>query len=474
MPGAGALFETLFLYQSPVKMPAALQMVVEKATLQTNFPLTLAVEEGPHGLLLLMIYAQSRYGDSDIARLLQAMEKALNGILAHPEYSPTQLIEELRTVLPAGDPKAKETARFEITTAGQPPRNGYEARLFNLWANVLDHQNFGIDDNFFDLGASSFQAVQLLSQMRKTFEQEISVAALFAAPTIAQMAEVLSSGKAAQPWSSLVPIKPSGRKAPIFLVHHGGGGITGYAKLAGALDPDRPLYGLQEPGIENGQSLPTSVIEIARLYVQEIQSIQPHGPYFLGGFCFGGVVAFEMAQQLREQGEDVDLLILLDAIRPGTTQANQLKDRLAVHRARMAGRSKLGKAAYIVYRIGRRVRREAERGYMAARQVVELLAFDLFERFRRPVPSYLRQRRLLELNGHLNDDYVPKPYAGRTLLIRGTYPELRYELDFGWNTVVLPEVTTCLMDTEDHLQMMIQPKNLEVLVGYLQEALKED
>jgi thioesterase domain-containing protein len=477
MPDASSLFETLFLYQSPVKMPSFFNMRVERAALQTNFSLTLAVEDGPDGLLLMMVYSEERYTTAEITRLLEQMEQALEAMIKQPDSSPVRLMDDLRPVFQSLKPAvvaAHEIGRTEADRVYQAPRNGLEARLFNLWANVLGRQDFGVNDHFFDLGATSFQAVQLLSQMRHAFDQEISVAALFSAPSIAQMAVMLAKGEASQPWSCLVPIKPSGRKAPIFLVHHGGGGITGYAKLASALDPDRPLYGLQEPGIENGQQLPASVIEIAQLYVQEVQSVQPHGPYTLGGFCFGGVVAFEMAQQLRAQGEDVDLLILLDVIRPGVSPSNKLQDRITVHQERMAGRSLLGKLGYIGYRIGKRATWEVERRYINARAIAEHLAFDLLERFQRPVPSYLRQRRLLALNGHLNDDYIPRPYSGRTVLIRGIYPELRYENDFGWNTVIEPEVSTCLMNTDDHLQMMIDPDKLEELVGYLQEALDPD
>jgi thioesterase domain-containing protein len=477
MREANSLFETLFLYQSPVKLPSFFDMRVERAALRTNFPLTLAVEDGPEGLLLLMVYSEERYTAAEITRLLEQLRHVLDAIISQPEVSPGKYLDRLRPVSQSAKPEAvadNETARIEADHVHQAPRNGLEARLFNLWANVLGRQDFGVDDHFFDLGATSFQAVQLLSQMRHAFDQDISVAVLFRAPSIAQMAVTLAKGEASQPWSCLVPIKPSGRKAPIFLVHHGGGGITGYAKLASALDPDRPLYGLQEPGIENGQDLPASVIEIARLYVQEVQSVQPHGPYTVGGFCFGGVVAFEMAQQLREKGEDVDLLILLDVIRPGIIPSNKLQDRLTVHQERMAGRSLVGKLGYIGYRIGRRAMWEVERRYITARAFAEHLAFDLLERLQRPVPSYLRQRRLLELNGHLNDDYVPRPYSGRAVLIRGIYPELRYENDFGWNTVIEPEVSTCLMNTEDHLQMMIDPDKLEVLVGHLQEALNSE
>jgi thioesterase domain-containing protein len=128
-----------------------------------------------------------------------------------------------------------------------------------------------------------------------------------------------------------------------------------------------------------------------------------------------------------------------------------------------------GKLAYLASRLRRRAKWEVQRRYIDFRRWSDQAAFDLLERFNRPVPPYLRQRRLLELNGRLNDGYHPRPYQGRSILIRGAYPDAHFGSDFGWNKVIAPAVATRLMDTEDHLQMLTEP-NLLILVNHLQEA----
>lgn len=467
-----ALYETLFLYQAPVRMPAlSFDMRAESATLQTNVPLTLSAADEPDGLQLWFTYHQARYTADVVMGLREGMVRALNLIASAPSAAPDELVNQLRAALPAMTHLVvRAQAAVTSPVERQAPRNGLEARLFNLWANVLGHQAFGVGDNFFDLGASSFQAVQLISRMRQTFERELPVATLFTAPTIEQLAKLLSDGAPLPAWSSLVPIKPSGRKTPLFLVHHGGGGLFGYGDVARHLDSERPLYGLQEPGIENGQDLPTSVEQIASLYVREMQSVQPHGPYHVGGFCFGGVVAFEIAQQLRRVGETVASVVLLDAIPPGYAPAPNLQERLARHQSRMANASLPQKLMYLAGRVVRRARWEVQLRYMKSRRMVEHLTFDLLERANRPVPSELRQRRLLELNGQLNDAYTPDAYAGRAILIRGTYPEMHYAEDFGWNAMIKPEVTVFQMETEDHLRMLAEP-HIHTLIQHLQVAL---
>jgi thioesterase domain-containing protein/acyl carrier protein len=474
MPSGVAPYETLFLYQSPVKMsPLSFQMVAESATLQTNFPLTLTAADETQGLLLWFIFHQPHYSAAIVASLRDRLIHALDLLTAEPNLTPFHLLNQLRaTAASSAQPVVAIPETIQPSVARQSPRNGMEARLFNLWAHVLGHQSFGVTDKLFDLGASSLQAVQLLSRIRQTFGRELPVATLFTAPTIEQLAQVLTDGAPLPAWSALVPIKPSGRKTPLFLVHHGGGGLFGYGDIARYLDADRPLYGLQEPGIENGQDLPTSVEEIASIYVREIQSLQPHGPYCIGGFCFGGVVAFEMAQQFRRAGESVEALVLLDAFAPGYIPQANFQHRFTRHQAKLAQLSLTGKLLYMARRIVRRARWEVQRRYIIGRRIFEHAIFHLLEQANKPVPSYLRQRRLLELNGHLNDIYVPKPYTGHTILIRGTYPELHYPLDFGWNTLVQPDVSVFQMETEDHLQMLAEP-HIHTLIGYLQTAMNQ-
>jgi thioesterase domain-containing protein len=185
------------------------------------------------------------------------------------------------------------------------------------------------------------------------------------------------------------------------------------------------------------------------------------------------VVAFEMAQQLRRQGENVTLLILLDALLPGIKLSNKLADRISIHKKRIAGMPVWKKIAYIAARAVQRGRWEIAKRFINVRPLIERMMFEFLERNQRPVPPYLRQRRLLQLNGVLNEDYKPQPYKGRTVLIRGVYPNLQYDIDFGWNSVIEPEVQIYQMEVDDHLQMMIEPEKLALLIQNLRHALRD-
>lgn len=473
LPASDTWSETLFLYQAPVNQPAStFQLRLERASLQTNFPLTLTAADDPDGLLILLTYQEQRYSVAAVTQFQLALVRILEGLTDAPGSTPIQYLEHLQAGGFVFASKAEaQTVELAADSRRVAPRNGLEARLFNLWAAVLGHESFSIHDNLFELGASSFQAVQLVSRIRQAFNRELPVATLFTAPTIEQLANLLADGSPLPPWSSLIPIKASGSKAPLYLVHHGGGGLFGYSDVARYLDSDRPLYGLQEPGIEDGQQLPVSVEEIASLYVREIQSVQPHGPYHLGGFCFGGVVAFEMAQQFRKIGEMVETLILLDAVLPGYAPQPTTQQRFARHQAQLAQASFSDKVKYLVGRVKRRAKWEVERRYIDGSRIVERMAFDVLEKSRRSVPARLRQRRLLQLNGQLNDAYTPHPYSGHVVLIRGTYPELHYSLDFGWNAVVQTGIVVIQMETQDHLQMLVEP-NIHLLIQHLQGALE--
>jgi thioesterase domain-containing protein/acyl carrier protein len=192
------------------------------------------------------------------------------------------------------------------------PRNNLELQLTTIWQDVLGIQSIGIRDNLFELGGRSLLALQLLAQIEKTFQTKLPLSVLIQAPTIEQMAALIRKEGCASIWSSLVPIQPKGSKRPLFLIHPCSGEILLYRALAQHLGLDRPIYGLQAPGLDGKQTPYNRVEDMAAYYIQEIQNIQPEGPYFLGGLHIGAFVAFEMAQQLQKQGQTVQLLVLLD------------------------------------------------------------------------------------------------------------------------------------------------------------------
>ncbi len=208
-----------------------------------------------------------------------------------------------RRALPAPD-----RVRPELERAFVASRTPIEEMLAGIWVEVLGLEQVGIHDNFFELGGHSLLTVRLFTQIEKTFGKKLPLAALFQAPTIEQLASVLHQKGWSTPWSSLVAIQPSGSKPPLFCVPGILGNVfTDLGDLARHLGPDQPFYGLQD-GIQN----PSQIKALAAHYVDEIRTVQPEGPYLLGGVCSGGVVAFEMAQQLQAQGQKVALLALVE------------------------------------------------------------------------------------------------------------------------------------------------------------------
>jgi amino acid adenylation domain-containing protein len=208
------------------------------------------------------------------------------------------------------------------------PKDALESRLVKVWELVLGRHPIGVRQNFFELGGHSLLAVRLMHRIEQEFRKRLPIAALLQASTIEQLANVLRGEGCSLAWSSLVPIKSTGSKPPLFCVHGAGGTVMVYRELAQNLEPDQPLYGLQAQGLDGKQPRLNRVEEMAAHYLREIQAIQLEGPYFLGGLSFGGTVAFEMAQQLRARGEQVGLLFLFDAFPRGYETKSALLRKL--------------------------------------------------------------------------------------------------------------------------------------------------
>ena len=230
--------------------------------------------------------------------------------LAALPLTPTSKIDRLALPVP-------ESVRTDTHSAMVTRRDALDLQLTQIWETVLGITPIGLQENFFDLGGHSLLAVQLFDYIERLCGKKLPLATLFQAPTIEHLAHVLRQDDWVAPWSSLVAIQPGGSKPPLFCVHAHGGDVLFYRDLATYLGADQPFYALQAQGLDGTRPRHTSIPEMARHYVQEIRTLQLAGPYFLGGFCMGARIAFEMAQQLQAQGQDVALLALLDAYAPG-------------------------------------------------------------------------------------------------------------------------------------------------------------
>jgi amino acid adenylation domain-containing protein len=197
-----------------------------------------------------------------------------------------------------------------------PPRTPREIQLLPVWESVLGVSPIGVEDNFFELGGHSLLVVKLLNAVRAATGKQLPIASLFQGPTIARQAALLDQQEADLPWTPLVPIRTTGARPPFFCVHGGFASIFCFADLARELGPDQPFYGLQPRGLYDGQLPLRSVPDMAARYVEAIREVQPHGPYYVGGYCMGGLVARQMALLLSDAGEEVALTVMLDSKLP--------------------------------------------------------------------------------------------------------------------------------------------------------------
>jgi amino acid adenylation domain-containing protein len=192
------------------------------------------------------------------------------------------------------------------------PRDVLEFQLAQIWESVLGVRPIGVRDNFFDLGGHSLLAPSLMARIQAVTGRDLPLSALFQGRTIEHLAAILRGEASSMSWSCLVGLQPFGPQPPLFFAHPGGGNVLCYLELAHRLGADQPFYGLQAAGFYGERALYTRIEDMASHYIEALRTVQAEGPFFLGGWSLGGIVAYEMAQQLTAQGEKVSQLLLLD------------------------------------------------------------------------------------------------------------------------------------------------------------------
>ncbi|MFJ8159311.1 amino acid adenylation domain-containing protein [Streptomyces sp. NPDC096136] len=289
---------------------------------------------GHPGIAEAAVVARRREGgDSFLAAFLTGdpdgadtalLRKQLRTVL--PEYMMPSHVEWVAALplTPSGkrDDAALRALPLSAAAGGDTaaaPRDAYEQTLAELVGDLLQLTGLGVHDNIFDLGATSLTAMRLVVQIEQRYGISVPLSEFVSAPTVAELARRLRSGGAVTAFDPLVPIRPAGSKRPVFFVHPMGGNVLCYVRFAKYLEEDQPFYALQAAGGDPGTEPLRSVEEIAASYVEAMRRVQPNGPYVVGGWSFGGFVAFEIARRLRAAGEEVARLVLLDttALNPG-------------------------------------------------------------------------------------------------------------------------------------------------------------
>jgi len=399
-----------------------------------------AVQAGPAGASRLVAYV---VGDADGGpftaeplrrhlkdRLPEYMVPSAFVILAALPRTPGGKVD--RRALPAPPHERPATARSYVA-----PSTPLEAFLAGLWRDVLRLEQAGTVDNFFELGGSSIDGAVLINRLQEKMGHHVSVIALFDTPTIAGLAHYLgeacpdvvrrvfgpesiageqgrdddsrADGAGAshrpKPRELLVALQPEGSGTPWLMVHPPGGIVVCYQALAQRLSRQRPFYGIRSRGLHGELDLPGRLEEMALEYVAAIREIQPHGPYLLGGWSAGGLVALEMAQQLVAQGESIRILALLDTS-PETADDPNWADKPGMEYGldlSLAELSRLGPDEQLPYLWQHALRLgliESGVPMQVAHQVID----DV--------------KRVFHHHMVLTDEYVVRPYPGRITLIR--------------------------------------------------------
>jgi amino acid adenylation domain-containing protein/non-ribosomal peptide synthase protein (TIGR01720 family) len=332
VPGSLPLYESILVFENyPVEesiQPISdlnLDLVSHRAEgAQTNYALTLMVSPGAE-LDLQIVFDRRRFDDADMTWILEHFLDLLKRIIADTDQKIAAVLSEIPAdQIPKFVPLRRQDQQI-FQEKYLAPRDSLELELTRIWENVLDICPIGVRDNFFELGGHSLVAVRLMAEIGQTFGKHLPLSTLFQGPTVEELAHLLRRTTAIS-GSPLVAIQPNGPKPPFFCLPGGGGHVIYLYYLAHYLGLDQPFYGLELQGVDEASEPFTRLEDMAAFYVQTLQTIQPQGPYFLGGHSFGALVAFEMAQQLQEQGHEIALLAIIDTEAPVALKESVVDD----------------------------------------------------------------------------------------------------------------------------------------------------
>ncbi len=296
-------------------------------------------------------------------------------------------------------------ARPDLGTPVTGPRTEQERSLVALWKRVLQLDEIGVHDDFFLLGGTSLKAARLFAGIEEQFGTKLPMTTILEARTIALIAARIGSGGQDGLRESLRVLKPGGPGPALFLIHDGDGETLLYANLAGRMPESLAVYGLEPLGTDRCPILHTRIPEMAKYFARLVRDVQPEGPYFLGGMCAGGTIAFETALQLEAQGQSVGLVALLDSADPEARP----RAGLATARRWSSFRQPVAGEGRLTARLRRRV-------LTIVRKVKNLLVYETTTRARR----FRDTRKFQGLRGVLNRG-LPVPRHLQNLSVRTVY-----------------------------------------------------
>jgi thioesterase domain-containing protein len=393
----------------------------------------------------LVAYVVPAQGQSlDIRAIRQFLQTKLPDYMVPFAYVvlealPVNLNNKLdRAALPA--PTVADLGRLR---SFDPPRNDRERKLIEIWENVLGIRPIGVKDNFFEIGGDSLQSVSLMVEIERALGRPLALSTVITDPTIEKMAALfepdlgpdLEPGQPSQsgmegPRTPMVLLRAGGSAPPVFFVHDGEGEVLPYRNLALRIHPAHPVYGIRPVGDRQHPMMHTRISDLVETYTAEIRRIQPRGPYLLGGLCIGGFIAFEIARKLKNEGEQIGAVALIDAAhvtaRGKSLGARRLRSFSGVIETgrgpggdRRQMRQLVGRALEKVSNLIRyeiRTRIEGRRNRLKMRLFRFCLDRDL------PLPPVVRDIPVRVVLRFAEKEYlVPAPYLGEVALFRATH-----------------------------------------------------
>lgn len=429
------------------------------------------VDEG-ETLMVECDYNTNLFDSETIRYWLDGFQTLLKEIVANPN----QPLSSYAMLNQAKRPKPSMPVRttFAVSRGGSTNASqGYvasrtetEKRLARLWCQTLNLTRVSSTANFFEVGGQSLSAVSLFVNIEKEFGKKLPLATLFSCPTIQTLASAVEGDNVKKAWSPLVAIHPHGSKPPLFLVHGAGGNVLLYRSLGEHLAPNFPLYGLQSMGLD-GESQPLRTIEeMAERYVREMRTVQPKGPYYIGGYCLGGTVAYEMAQILCREGEDVPLVAMLDTYNYSralkVSFRSFLFQKAKFHLANLAHLRVIDMFRYLKEKIRLGV------GGELANLKTSMPGSSNPEGVSRATSG--AEAKVQAINDSAAENYNPVPYAGQVTLFK---PRFNYKFypdpNMGWGDLAFGGLDIVEVAVNPH-SMLLEPY-VEVLAEQLKQRI---
>jgi thioesterase domain-containing protein/acyl carrier protein len=457
--GGNLLFDSVIVFENmPLENIRGGGVSIEsfESGLTSNYALTLAVSP------LKEIKAYLKYNSSILSeQQINWFFRNLSNLIEIIIENKSNSLREIRNLIsPLGKETFEQIEDSDNTAACNylAPRNEAELKLVGIWESMLNFQPIGVNEDFFDLGGTSITAIRLFTEIEKQFQKKLQPISLLNHRTVEALAKFIAEENGEAKFSSLVPLRASGSKPPIFCLHAGGGHVFFYKDLAKHLGADQPVYALQRLGVDDITQAAQDIESTASHYLEEIRKVQPTGSYSLLAYCFSISICWEMVRQLKESGNSILLIAIIDSSPP--FDVKKVEKRTTIER--LIGILKKVKAldfSFIKTIWISRIKRPI---------IVKWISL-VGNREERERILFKKKMKTLNL---IYEAYIWKPLPVKITLIRSAEYFLNHQKNEKvkkWNTLALNGVDTYVVDG-NHMDLFNEPE-VKQLADQLRQCL---